>query len=108
MSRLLVIACMCLLVAMPAHAQQGATVPELVMLACKRRLPSAREETRSACQVGVIMTLRTLCNMEKITGSNPKRNNSELLGDFVRCMYASATAVLDRAEAELKAHTPSH
>jgi hypothetical protein len=105
MRRILVIAGMCALAAIPAEAQQGATVPELAMLACKRRLPDSVEAMQLGCQTGMIMTLRTLCPVEKVTGQGVGTFASEEMREFVRCMFASATAVLDRSEAEYKAHS---
>jgi len=104
MRRILVVACMCALAASPAQAQQGATVPELAAQACKRRLPGGGEAAQLGCQTGMIMTLRTLCHIEKVTGQGVGSFASEEMREFVRCMFASATAVFDRSEAEYKAH----
>jgi hypothetical protein len=106
MRRVLVIAGMCAWVAVPAEAQQGPTVHELSMLACKRRLPDSVEAMQLGCQTGMIMTLRTLCRVEKVTGRDTETFSSDQLGELTRCMHASATAVLDRSEAEYEAHNP--
>lgn len=100
------IAGMCALAALPAQAQQGATVPELTAEACKRRLPDGDEAAQRGCQIGVMMTLRTLCHVEKVTRPGAGNLASEEMREFLRCIFASATAVFDRSEADYKAHGP--